>query len=152
MLIKIIADKEVKAYLAFVEACFKVLGWEYGDYDKKEDEKILAAARDGKGVVWGMFDDNERLAGTVAVRELSDGSAELKRLYVLPKEQGKGYGGMLFKTAYDWALNNAYTLLKADTTTDRYASIHLLEGHGFKRTDDYNGNPFAELFYSLDIK
>ena len=136
---------------AFIAKCFSALGWEYGEYDRTDDDKIFAAANNGDGAVLAAF-KNREIIGTVAVRKLPDGSAELKRLYVAPKSQNQGLGGMLFEAAYSHALAKGYTTLRADTCKDCLQSRRLLEKYGFEPRGDYNGNPFAELFYEKRIE
>lgn len=45
------------------------------------------------------------LIGTVAVRiiDIDDKVAELKRMFILPEYQGKGYGRLLLEYAIDYA-------------------------------------------------
>ncbi|MDR3292753.1 MAG: GNAT family N-acetyltransferase [Clostridiales bacterium] len=135
-------------YENFIKKCFEVLGWEYGKYDKGDDARIIDGVSLGYAALWCLMREGE-IIGSVAVRALDKEKsvAELKRLYVSPNEQGKGYGETLFKTAYLYAAQNGYKILRADTTKDRAASRHLLQKYGFVPTSDYNGNPYAELFY-----
>ena len=104
------------------------------------------------GCFWCLY-DNERLIGTVALRTINsiNKTAELKRLYVIKEEQGKGYGSLLFNTAVEYAKDNGYCKICADTRNDRKASQHLMRKYGFQKIPKYNDNKFAELFFELII-
>ena len=56
------------------------------------------------GCFWCLF-DNEVLIGTVAVRiiDIDNKVVELKRMFILPECQGKGYGRLLLEYAIDYA-------------------------------------------------
>jgi L-amino acid N-acyltransferase YncA len=131
----------------FYAACFAALGWDFDLLGRHADLANIPATYRR---FWCLFDGNE-LVGTVALREISSNTAELKRLYIHPARQGKGFGKLLFETALKDAKRIGYHTLCADTRRDRAASRHLMESHGFRETSQYNQNDFAELFYALDL-
>ena len=141
---------------AEVEACFRAcvgaLGWAYEPEGRHADMVNIEDTYMRHGRFWCLF-EGERLVGTVALRGLDERGrvAEMKRLYVLPACQGKGYGGLLFETALHWAKASGFQILRLDTRQDRSASRHLIEKHRFRRIEQYNENAFAELFYELDL-
>ena len=148
-----IYDKSMQPAL---ETCFKAcvctLGWEYQPEDRHSDIVNIEDIYLRHGSFWCLF-RGEELIGMVAVRcfENDNSVAELKRLYVLPDYQGKGYGGMLFKHALDYAKKQGFKTVRADTRQDRAASLHLISKHRFRQIERYNNNAFAELFYELDL-
>ena len=73
-------------------------------------------------------------------------------LYVLPEHQGKGYGELLFKFALDYAKEQRYKTVRADTRHDRAASLHLIDKYRFRRVERYNDNEFAELYFELKLE
>jgi GNAT superfamily N-acetyltransferase len=85
------------------KACVKALGWEYQPDSRHSDIVNIEEAYMRRGCFWCLFQD-EALIGMAAARCIDSGNriVELKRLYVLPEYQGKGYGGMLFKHALDY--------------------------------------------------
>jgi len=133
---------------AFFASCFAALGWDYNPADVASIEEVYMR----RGMFWCLFDDDS-LVGTVAVRSLDkcNEAAEMKRLYVRPEYQGKGYGELLFQTALDWAKTSGYQIIRLDTRQDRSASRHLIEKHRFRQIEQYNQNAFAELFYELSL-
>jgi len=133
---------------AFFSSCFAALGWDYHPTDVAAIEEAYMR----RGMFWCLFDDGT-LVGTVALRSLDERNeaVEMKRLYVLPEYQCKGYGELLFQTALDWAKASGYQVIRLDTRLDRSASRHLIEKHRFRQIGQYNHNAFAELFYELSL-
>ena len=104
------------------------------------------------GMWWCMYNNNE-LIGTVAIRVIDTNNkiVEMKRLYVIKEEQGKGFGSMLVDTAIKHAKASGFHKICADTRIDRDASQHLMRKYGFREVSRYNDNEFAELFFELDL-
>jgi len=134
------------------EACMDALGWGYQPASRHSDIRYIEGIYMRHGCFWCLFDD-EKLIGMVAVHCIDDAEkiAELKRLYLLPEYQGKGYGEMLFKCAIEYAKAQRYTALRADTQRGRAASRHLMEKYRFRQIEQYNNNAFAELYFELDL-
>ena len=139
-----------------LESCFKAcvdaLGWAYQPDGRHWDIVHIEDTYMRHGRFWCLFEDSE-LIGMVAARCLDSKNniAELKRLYVLPEHQGKGYGDLLFTLAVDYTKEMGYSVLRADTRRDRAASLHLMEKSRFQRVERYNDNEFAELYFELDL-
>ena len=139
-----------------VEVCFKVcaetLGWEYQPNGRHSDIVKIEETYMKHGCFWCLY-ENDNLIGMAAARCIDNDKkiAELKRLYVLPEYQGKGYGGMLFKYALDYVKEQGYRIVRVDTRHDRTASLHLINKHRFRRIEQYNNNEFAELYFELDL-
>lgn len=134
----------------FFETCFADLGWSYEPNGRHSDIANIDKSYMSKGCFWCLY-DGSRLIGTVAVRTIDKENkiAELKRFYVLKEEQGYGHGSMLFKTALNYAKENKFHKICADTRNDRYVSQHIMRKHGFEEVSRYNDNKYAELFFEL---
>ena len=137
---------------AFFAVCFPLLGWDYEPNGRHSDIVHIDEAYMHCGMFWCLFDYND-LIGTVAVRSLDEinKSAEMKRLYLLPEYQGKGYGDLLFRTALNWTTASGFQILRLDTQKDSSAARHLIEKHRFRRIKQYNQNALADLFYELNL-
>lgn len=135
----------------FIE-CFSDLGWDYEPNGEHSDIKNIQDIYMSNGCMWCMYNNN-KLIGTVAIKTLNMANriAEMKRLYVLNEFQGKGYGKMLFEIALNYAKENKFNKIYADTAKDREASQHLLSKHGFTRIPKYEGSQYTELFFELKI-
>ena len=134
------------------KACIEALGWAYQPDGRHSDIVNIENTYIRHGCFWCLFEDDE-LIGTVAARCLDsdNGIAELKRLYILPEYQGKGYGELLFGLAIAYTKDQGYKIIRADTRYDRAASLHLIDKHRFRRIEQYNDNEFAELYFELDL-
>ncbi|MCL2462976.1 MAG: GNAT family N-acetyltransferase [Defluviitaleaceae bacterium] len=135
----------------FFEACFTALGWGYHPESRHADILKIGETYMKSGCFWCLR-EGDKVVGTSAVRAIAPGVAELKRLYVLPGYQGKGYGRRLFDTALEYAREQGFDRIRMDTQKDRDASRHLAEGRGFREIPQYNDNQFAEVYYELELK
>jgi putative acetyltransferase len=91
-------------------------------------------------------------AGCVALRPLSAGIAELKRLYVRPGFRGHDLGRRLALHALDAARHAGHREVKLDTLPSMSAAQALYAGLGFRDTAPYNDNPVDGVrFMALDL-
>ena len=140
-----------------VEACFKecveALGWAYQPNGRHGDIIAIQETYMRHGCFWCLFEDGV-LAGMVAVHTIDEeyNIAEMKRLYVLPQYQGKGYGGILFGHAIDYAKARGYAALRLDTRRDRAATLHLIKKYRLRQIEKYNDNAFSELYFELRLE
>jgi ribosomal protein S18 acetylase RimI-like enzyme len=137
---------------SFFLKCFTDLGWDYEPHGLHSDILNIDEAYMSNGCMWCLHSNNQ-LIGTVAIRTLDKENriAEMKRLYVLKEYQGHNYGDLLFKTALNYAKENKYRKILADTRKDRDASQHLMRKYGFIEIPRYNVNPHAELYFELQM-
>jgi len=105
------------------------------------------------GNLWLAVDGDDRAAGTIAVRPLSDGVCEMKRLWVEPDAQGHGLGRKLANTAIDFARARGYREMKLDTLQQRMpAAIAMYRSLGFVDCEPYTPNPEPDVLYlALDL-
>lgn len=104
------------------------------------------------GCFWCLF-DNGVLIGTVAIRiiDIENKVIELKRMFVLPEYQGRGYGRLLLVHAINYAREQQYKKICLDTRKQFSAAQHLYRSNGFQETEKYNDNEYAELYFELDL-
>ncbi|MFH1776234.1 MAG: GNAT family N-acetyltransferase [Candidatus Omnitrophota bacterium] len=69
--------------------------------------------------------DEEKVVGTIAVKEDDKKNALLRRIYVHPNYRNKGYGKMLLKTAIDFAKSQGYRRI-VFRSTDKMSLANLL--------------------------
>ncbi|BCM90643.1 hypothetical protein IAD21_02500 [Abditibacteriota bacterium] len=114
----------------------------------RDIEDIERAYLDG-GAFWVVLDGDE-VVGTCAVRSLSATTCELKRMYLLPRVRGLGWGKNLAQTAIAWAREAGYTTMRLDTGHILTRAIALYRALGFHEIERYNDGP-GELFFERTL-
>ena len=134
----------------FFEKCLSAVGIPYSPMDRHADVADVEQYYMRNGCFWCLF-DNEVLIGTVAVRiiDIDNKVVELKRMFILPECQGKGYGRLLLEYAINYAREQQYNKIYLDTRKQFSVAQHLYRSSGFKETEKYNDNEHAELYFEL---
>ncbi len=134
----------------FFSKCFSAVGIPYSPMDRHADIANVEQCYMQDSCFWCLF-DNQTLVGTVALRtiDLDNKVVELKRMFVLPEYQGKGYGRLLLNYAIAYAREQQYNKICLDTRKQFSAAQHLYRSSGFQETEKYNDNDRAELYFEL---
>ena len=132
---------------AFTEHCFTELGKSFEPEGRHSFYNDIALNFIG---FWCMLADNE-VAGTVALKELSDSTAELKALYLAEKLRGNGTGKLLLNTALSFAKEAGYKYVVLDSMSKYTAALKLYEKTGFKYISRFNDNIYADVFMKLEL-
>jgi len=86
--------------------------------------------------------ENDDLAGCIALRKLSDGACEMKRLFVRPAYRATGLGRTLVESLIDEACKLGYTHMRLDTIPGKMdKAIALYQSIGFVEIEPYCQNP-----------
>lgn len=95
---------------------------------------------------------NKQSVGCIALRKMSQGVCEMKRLYIEPEFRGLGLGNILVKELIERARQKSYNKMRLDTLTRLKPAIKIYETFGFKKVPAYYDNPLDEvLYYELDL-
>lgn len=90
---------------------------------------------------------DEQIVGCIAMRPLSAGVCEMKRLYLRPAGRGHGLGRSLCEEIIKCARANGYQKMKLDTVAKLKAAIALYRDLGFVDCEKYCENPQPDVVY-----
>jgi putative acetyltransferase len=86
-------------------------------------------------------------AGCVAMRDLGNGTSEMKRLYVAPEFRGRGLGRRLVTEILRRAEEAGYARMVLDTVPEMADAIALYRSFGFAETPPYWDSPVEQTVY-----
>ncbi len=89
------------------------------------------------------FDGPGRAVCVGGVKRWADGTAEIKRMYVVPDARGSGIARALLAALEDAARELGYARARLDTGPRQPGARALYESAGYTEIPDYNGNPYA---------
>jgi len=103
------------------------------------------------GGLWLAWDGLDAL-GCVALRPLTQDTAEVKRMYVRPGSRGSGIGRALAERVVVEARALGYERLRLGTLTTMQAAQSLYASLGFRPIPPYRAVEFGDtLFYELEL-
>ena len=118
--------------------------------DEKENPSLKYALPDGR--LYLDISDDGIARGCIALRKLSDGKGEVKRLYVRPEYRGKGIATALVERIIEDARNIGYKELCLDTLPELESAVRLYKSFGFEETGQYNDSPVDKtIFMKLSL-
>jgi putative acetyltransferase len=87
------------------------------------------------------------LAGCVALRKLSPGICEMKRLFVRPQCRGLGIGRLLARRVIEEAEALGYKAMRLDTLERLRSAVELYQSLGFRQISPYCENPLPGVMF-----
>jgi len=104
-------------------------------------ERVLpqfTAIKPPEGIILLLVSD-DRVVGMGAVRKLEEGVGEIKRMYIKPELQGRGFGREMMAKLEATARDLGYSTLRLDTAWFLEAAVHVYRKAGFIERDKYPG-------------
>ncbi|HWE58220.1 MAG TPA: GNAT family N-acetyltransferase [Solirubrobacteraceae bacterium] len=80
------------------------------------------------------------------IKRLDTESCELKRMYVIPEQRGRGVARVLLLALEDRARELGYVIARLDTGPKQQGAQRLYESAGYAAIPNFNGNPVASFF------
>jgi GNAT superfamily N-acetyltransferase len=93
----------------------------------------------------GFDGDGTPLCGG-GVKDLGDGAAEIKRMYVVPEARGRGLAQQLLVALEDAARSLGFTTVRLDTGPKQPHAERMYRRAGYEEIGNFNDNPFASFF------
>jgi GNAT superfamily N-acetyltransferase len=90
-------------------------------------------------------------AGTAGVRLLDAATAELKRVFLLPRARGRGGAALLVGAAEDAARALGAERMILDTRSDLVEARALYTRLGYTETEAHNDDAYAEHWFAKDL-
>jgi ribosomal protein S18 acetylase RimI-like enzyme len=94
-----------------------------------------------------LLKQDENYIGCVGIRQKRENAAELKRMYVQPQYQRKGFGDLLLQHAIQGAIQLGYKKIWLDTLNHMTPAITLYKKYGFVEIAPYYHNPIEGAVY-----
>ncbi|MCA1690014.1 MAG: GNAT family N-acetyltransferase [Actinobacteria bacterium] len=118
----------------------------YGRIDVPEAPSATPAEMGPPGGAFLVGFDGERAICCGGVKGLGDDACEIKRMYVAPEARGRGVAGVLLGALEEVARGLGYRIARLDTGAAQPHAQRLYESAGYRRVEDFNGNPFASFW------
>ena len=99
------------------------------------------------GVLYIVFDNNEKAIGCFGIRMFEDAICELKRMYVNKNYRGQGLGKRLLIKSIEVGKELGYKKMRLDTLPTMKAAIGLYKKTGFYEIPAYRFNPIEGIKY-----
>lgn len=131
----------------FTDRCFEELGKKF----EPEGRHYFYNDIEKSFVSFYCLLDDEKLIGTVALKKIDDYTVELKALYLDKSYRGQHLGSRLIKVAIDEAKTRGFKSMVLDSMSKYKEALHLYEKLGFRNTERFNDNVYADVFMKLDL-
>ena len=120
-----------------------------GEWDADLHEIQADYLKAGGEFLVGVLDG--RVVAIGALKRLSTGEAEVKRMRVEPALQGRGYGRAILDALHRRAAELGYSRLHLDTTAHQRVARSLYEANGYREARRGEVGPFDCVFYERNV-
>ncbi len=112
---------------------------------------IEASYSNRNGIFDLLLNAEGKIIATVGLYNIDSNTCELRKMYLLKSERGKGNGKMLLNHALTKAVELGYKKIILETATVLKEAITLYEKNGFKRYYPKHLSGRCDQAYYLDI-
>lgn len=135
-----------------------------GHYFAEIDKRFSTGFDPGKGAGAPDHDDFRpprgcllvaRLSGEPigcgALRTLSSGIGEIKRMWIAPSARGMGLGRRLLAELEAAAQRHGFHTVRLDTNATLDEALHLYRSSGYREIPRFNENPYAQHWFEKTL-
>ncbi len=120
----------------------------YDNFDLSGPDMPRARPEDlsppGGAFLIGRLDGRPVCCG--GLKRLTDGTAEIKRMFVVPDARGQGVARQLLAALESTAADLGYEVVRLDTGPRQPHAQALYESAGYHSVDNFNANPVATFW------
>ncbi len=98
-----------------------------------------------------MRRDSETI-GCGAVKTLTTGIGEIKRMWIRDDFRGLGLGPRLLAELEDRARSLGHDLVRLDTSSHLPIAVAMYRNHGYREIEPYNDNPYAGHWFEKQLR
>jgi ribosomal protein S18 acetylase RimI-like enzyme len=114
---------------------YSIVGITLRDYvENNVDEFASSVLSDG---VFYLLQVKDKIVGMGALRKLKEGIGEIKRMYIKPEYQGKGFGKKMLQLLLSKGKEFGFSSVYLETGTFMTTAQHLYRSMGFCDREEY---------------
>jgi len=119
----------------------------YEDSDIADIEQAYSGKREG----FFVLESEDRILGTVGIKQESEDVALIRRLFVDPASRRRGYGALLLDKAILHCRDNNFKYIVFRTTGKMVQAINLLKKMNFREVEKLDLGGFQIYKFILDL-
>ncbi|MEL6925706.1 MAG: GNAT family N-acetyltransferase [Bacteroidota bacterium] len=104
-----------------------------------------------KGYFGLVQDPDRKLIGTFGLYPLSEKTAEIRKMYLLPEARGKGLGRQMLDLLLDKARTQGFERVELETSSAFKQAIGLYQKNGFRPKANENSCSSCNMAFYLDL-
>jgi DNA-binding MarR family transcriptional regulator/GNAT superfamily N-acetyltransferase len=140
------AREAIAAYFTEIDRRFD-FGFDAGDL-MAEDAQTLR----GPGGLFLLARSEGRPVACGGLRDLGEGIAEVKRMWVSDDWRGAGLGGRLLRALEEHARALGHRVVRLDTNGVLVEAIAMYDRAGYRRIERYSDNPYAQVWFEKTLQ
>ena len=140
-------DEYKQGVFDFTDRCFEELGKKF----EPEGRHYFYNDIGKTFVAFYCLLDDEKVIGTVGLKKLDEHTVELKALYLDKAYRGQHLGSRLINVVIDEARKLGYKSIVLDSMSKYKEALRLYEKCGFKNTERFNDNVYADVFMRMEL-